>query len=49
MWDIESMTLSNGRRDHLNDEDLDAIPDSRGRGEVALLCVIGGLAVENCV
>jgi hypothetical protein len=37
-------TLSNGRcRERLNDEDLDAVPDGRGRGEVALLCVIGGL------
>jgi hypothetical protein len=42
-------TLSNGRRERLITKTFDAVPGGRGRGEVALLCVIGGLAVENCV
>ena len=43
----EGALSSNGYRERLNN--FDAIPDSRGRGEVAFLCVIGGLTVVNCV
>jgi len=44
----DERTVSDGPRKRLDNEDLGTVPEGGGRGEEALLGLIGCLAVENC-